>query len=766
MRRRHGSPSALAGGGGGPHSCSRGGLSLSRRTTSPAARHRLLLLAAALALAVLAPRGALAASCYRSLSRDDFPHCTLLSPLFALHWRVAGPPGPGANITLGLDADTGGYPDSWLGLGLSDGGGMIGADIIVVAGPVGASAGPAAGRFGGWRALDLHSVEFGTPQRDESQDVTLLSAPLSGPNSTVAVITRPLHTCDPWDRHIQAGGACVGIPQTVSWAIGRRWPSKHRAKGDSAAFFIPEADRLWGVGGSSSGKDTSANSSSSANSNANSSSNASSPATTTATAARLLNLPPAAAQLFAASDAAANPAAATVAAAARAQPAVTKAAGPATGPAAATDGAAATSDGGSEKDSDGDGDAEEEEEEDGGERKETRLGASAALGGAEGGAEGEDPEAFRVEIRMRNVTIPSNQTTSYMCAHFELPSDRRYHITSSLALIESPIIHHIILFACEKPPTTAARTTAPGAAFGCLSSGGGGGCNTFYLGWAPGQTGAVLPPTVGFPVGEADSTVFSLQVHYNNEALEAGVPDASGFSLLLTPRLRPYDAGVFAVGQTAIAIPPGEEHFTLRPSVCPSTCTAARLSTPLRLLASGLHMHTLGRSIVTQHIRNGTELPPLGSKPFYRFDYQSQDPVPLDSSILAPGDVLITTCSYDSTERENVTRYGESTQDEMCFNFVLYYPKNPSFVTCASMDAAGDPSVALCGGWDEAGAAGAALAALTPTPPAAPGEPSVPPSDLQYEPYGRDCPDMSYGLPPDQQRTLVLQTLSDGGPGP
>lgn len=136
----------------------------------------------------------------------------------------------------------------------------------------------------------------------------------------------------------------------------------------------------------------------------------------------------------------------------------------------------------------------------------------------------------------------------------------------------------------------------------------------------------------------------------------------------------------------------------------------------------------------------------------------------------------------------------------MCFNFVLYYPKDRSFEICTSMDAAGDNSTALCGSFNQtqpiaqvlqqlaanasssskatsvaAGAgAGNATAAIRPpraanlssVPALAPYFASgvlqrVPPSDATgYKPYGRECPDMSYGMPFLQQRELVLQALS------
>lgn len=47
------------------------------------------------------------------------------------------------------------------------------------------------------------------------------------------------------------------------------------------------------------------------------------------------------------------------------------------------------------------------------------------------------------------------------------------------------------------------------------------------------------------------------------------------------------------------------------------------------------------------------------------------------SQVIEPGDVLITTCTYDSTARSNATRFGYGSSDEMCFNFMSYWPAVP-----------------------------------------------------------------------------------------
>ena len=93
-----------------------------------------------------------------------------------------------------------------------------------------------------WASLRrlLLPTECGIPPRTlllcAVQDVVLVGTPLSGRNATVAVVRRPLATCDVEDMAV-----AVGVAQRVGWAVGRRWPRKHTARGDSLVVFVPDA---------------------------------------------------------------------------------------------------------------------------------------------------------------------------------------------------------------------------------------------------------------------------------------------------------------------------------------------------------------------------------------------------------------------------------------------------------------------------------------------------------------------------------------------
>jgi hypothetical protein len=55
------------------------------------------------------------------------------------------------------------------------------------------------------------------------------------------------------------------------------------------------------------------------------------------------------------------------------------------------------------------------------------------------------------------------------------------------------------------------------------------------------------------------------------------------------------------------------------------------------------------------------------------FDFFDQRIYPLDDLEIRDGDVLTTTCSYENDTGRTVS-FGQNSDDEMCFNFVTYYP--------------------------------------------------------------------------------------------
>jgi hypothetical protein len=108
------------------------------------------------------------------------------------------------------------------------------------------------------------------------------------------------------------------------------------------------------------------------------------------------------------------------------------------------------------------------------------------------------------------------------------------------------------------------------------------------------------------------------------------------------------------------------------------------LGQPVTVYSNGFHMHGIGRSAYTkvcqwncffntlQVIRAGQEIPELGRVSVFDNSYQAFQGV--TPRIVEPGDVLISSFTFNSEERTNVTTGGLSTFDEMAFNFLAIYP--------------------------------------------------------------------------------------------
>lgn len=153
--------------------------------------------------------------------------------------------------------------------------------------------------------------------------------------------------------------------------------------------------------------------------------------------------------------------------------------------------------------------------------------------------------------------------------------------------------------------------------------------------------------------------------------------DSSGIRFWYTGRLRQYDAGVMELGleyTDKMAVPPGQSGYTLT-GYCLPQCTAVSLpKTGITIFGSQLHTHLLGTRVITRHFRGRKELDELNRDNHYSTHYQEIRLLARPVHVL-PGDALLTTCWFDSMDKSNVTLGGFSISDEMCVNYVHYFPR-------------------------------------------------------------------------------------------
>ncbi|XP_066249542.1 tyramine beta-hydroxylase isoform X1 [Euwallacea similis] len=279
------------------------------------------------------------------------------------------------------------------------------------------------------------------------------------------------------------------------------------------------------------------------------------------------------------------------------------------------------------------------------------------------------------------VKVPAEETT-YWCKVFKLKEKflRKHHIYQYEANIQSSsegLVHHMELFHCE----TNAKEHIPMYNGNCfvperpqktqL-------CKRVLAAWAMGAQPFTYPEEAALPLGgENFNPYVMLEIHYNNPELKKGFIDSSGIRFYVSDKLRRMDAGIIELGleyTDKMAIPPGQESFPLT-GYCISSCTSEGLpSEGITIFGSQLHTHLTGIRVYTRHFDvHGNELPELDRDNHYSTHFQEIRRLKRSVKVL-PGQVLMTRCDYCTTDRQNITLGGFSISDEMCVNYVHYYP--------------------------------------------------------------------------------------------
>src|SRR5262245_47152257 len=153
--------------------------------------------------------------------------------------------------------------------------------------------------------------------------------------------------------------------------------------------------------------------------------------------------------------------------------------------------------------------------------------------------------------------------------------------------------------------------------------------------------------------------------HYNNTGMRQ--EDGSAVQICTVPAgSRPNVAGLTFLGTEdfngLFGMGPGKQEFT---TSCNNDSGA-----PITIIGFTPHMHTIGSNMKSVIMRGGQPVN-VFDKPFV-FDQQVNymlDPV----VTLMPGEDIVTTCQFQNDTGANVA-FGQSTNQEMCYQFALAYP--------------------------------------------------------------------------------------------
>ena len=192
--------------------------------------------------------------------------------------------------------------------------------------------------------------------------------------------------------------------------------------------------------------------------------------------------------------------------------------------------------------------------------------------------------------------------------------------------------------------------------------------------WAPGEPPFLYPDNTGGPLGRNGYKEFMLEIHYNNPRFVRNVVDSSGVRLYYTSVKRQHDMGLMQTGDPWLGLYGSRvgSGLTQHQFICPASCSRQfGRNSPLQVVRESLHMHQAGARMTNEQIRNG-QVVRQGVVDFFDFDQQGSYQVVQEPFQILRGDSFRTTCQYNSASG---TRFGQSSQEEMCIAFLWYYPR-------------------------------------------------------------------------------------------
>ncbi|VDL69391.1 unnamed protein product [Nippostrongylus brasiliensis] len=271
--------------------------------------------------------------------------------------------------------------------------------------------------------------------------------------------------------------------------------------------------------------------------------------------------------------------------------------------------------------------------------------------------EEEDPERRRFRIVAEDAIIPPVVTT-YWCVIQRIPealSVQKHHIVQMNPYVtkgNENLVHHMEIFLCQDDDQEEYNGNCDNLAASPAARS----CSHVIAAWAMGEGPIYYPPEAGLPLGgRRGNKYLKVELHYNNPQLLYGYADRSGFEFVVTPKLRKYDAGIMEVGliySDANSIPPGQRNFPLT-GHCIADCTS-------KIGEVNRDNH------YSPHWQHITDV-----RPYVH---------------VIPGDVLSTTCVYETLSTSKMVLGGYGIADEMCVNYIYYFPSSEVEVCKSAVD--------------------------------------------------------------------------------
>lgn len=284
------------------------------------------------------------------------------------------------------------------------------------------------------------------------------------------------------------------------------------------------------------------------------------------------------------------------------------------------------------------------------------TGATPDGGGSNGSDGGAGMDAFvpdpgYTKLIARTWSVPAGSADTYKCVRVTIPQDT--YLTNIMA--QAPVgTHHTVLSIAS----TVTGTKGPDGEYNCAVS---------SLGMVMLYASGVGTSPLDFPANVGVKIPAGTQIHLNLHLFNASDQEISGESGIWvksqsTPP--PMLAEMVFAGTFNLMIPGNGQTSTAT-----GGCTVG--GSGFNLFALWPHMHTLATHSKFEIIRNSGSMT-LHDMP-YSFSEQTYWKMAPEFQV-QPGDQIKVTCSWVNPSGNAEVRFGDSTNEEMCFTGMYRYP--------------------------------------------------------------------------------------------
>jgi hypothetical protein len=268
-----------------------------------------------------------------------------------------------------------------------------------------------------------------------------------------------------------------------------------------------------------------------------------------------------------------------------------------------------------------------------------------------------DPDGYQRLMEGEWTLAPGQE--AYFCIYSTVPRDIDIRAFRPLA---PPGTHHTVL--------TKTTSTQPDGIVPCNVGTNG---TTMIYGSGVGAPDFAFPDGIGLRLTAGTRLLNNLHLYNTTDQMLTGKSGAL-FKEAAPGEIQHFAELVLAGPTIGLNVPPGVS--TQQGNCMVDSITNA----PIQVFALSQHMHKLGTHMKSVVTRSGSADIVLQDIPY---DFEKQEFHHTQQLIeLRPGDRLTTYCTYNNTTGTAVS-FGESSDDEMCFTDLYYYPAKSANYICS-----------------------------------------------------------------------------------